>query len=199
VLVEDDSFRDLCSAGDASLAALDGLRRVLRIGSFSKAVSPSLRVGYVACPPALVQPLLRRKMVSGLTTSEVNERCVDEVLANPRHRRYLEGLRQRLTAARERVLAALSDLGLTPLATPAGGMFVSAGWPVRPTETANARVIAEAALRARLALAPGDFFEVQRPATIWFRFNVAYADDPRLHQFLREVPARFGFAAEVAP
>ena len=191
-VVEDDMFRDLCSDAAPSLAAMDGLRRVLNVGSFSKSISPSLRVGYLACPEALVRPLLRTKMVSGLTTSEVNERCVHEAVSSRSHHRYLERLRTRLASAREHLLETLAHLALVPLASPEGGLFVSAGWPVRPTERANARRIAEAALQERIALAPGDFFEVEPPATIWFRFNVAYSDDPRLHAFLRDVPARFG-------
>jgi len=35
-LVEDDIYRELAMPGEASLAAMDGLRRVIRIGSFSK-------------------------------------------------------------------------------------------------------------------------------------------------------------------
>jgi DNA-binding transcriptional MocR family regulator len=191
-VVEDDIFRDFCSPADPSLAAMDGLKkRVLNLGSFSKAVSPSLRVGYVAAPETLVDRLLRTKMVSGLTTSEVNERIVHEVVSNPSHRRYLERLRSRLAAARERLLSTLDGLGLEPLAVPEGGMFVSAGWPVAPTAAVDARIIADAALQSRIALAPAEFFEVGRPTSIWFRFNVAYADDPRLLAFLREVPERF--------
>ena len=192
-LVEDDIFRDFCTATEPSLASMDGLqKRVLNLGSFSKAISPSLRVGYVAAPEALVERLQRTKMVSGLTTSEVNERIVHEVVSHPSHRRYLERLRSRLGAARERLLATLDSLGLEPLAIPEGGMFVSAGWRAAPSATLNARVIADAALQARIAPAPGEFFQVGESRSIWFRFNVAYSDDPRLHAFLREVPARFG-------
>jgi DNA-binding transcriptional MocR family regulator len=191
-LVEDDSFRDFCTTAEPSLAAMDGLKkRVCNLGSFSKAVTPSLRVGYVAAPEALVERLERTKMVSGLTTSEVNERIVHEVVSHPSHRRYLERLRSRLAAARERLLDTLDSVGLEPLAVPEGGMFVSAGWRTAPSPTVNARAIADAALQARLALAPGEFFEVGEPQSIWFRFNVAYSDDPRLHAFLREVPSRF--------
>jgi DNA-binding transcriptional MocR family regulator len=192
MVVEDDAFRDLCTGAEPSLAAMDGLqKRVLNLGSFSKAISPTLRVGYLAAPEAVVERLLRMKMVSGLTTSEVNERIVHEVVSQPSHRRSLERLRSRLAAARERFLAALDSLGLEPLAIPEGGMFVSAGWRRAPSETVNAKVIADAALQARIALAPGEFFEVGEPQSIWFRFNVAYSDDPRLHEFLREVPSRF--------
>ena len=47
-LVEDDIYRELAARGEASLAAMDGLRRVIRVGSFSKTLSPVLRVGSIA-------------------------------------------------------------------------------------------------------------------------------------------------------
>jgi DNA-binding transcriptional MocR family regulator len=50
-LVEDDIYRELAPRGEASLAAMDGLRRVIRVGSFSKTLSPVLRVGSSALPP----------------------------------------------------------------------------------------------------------------------------------------------------
>ncbi len=71
-------------------------------------------------------------------------------------------------------------------------MFISAGWPVKPSATCNARSIAEEALRVGLAMAPGDFFLVSPPDSIWFRFNVAHAEPDRLRLFLAAVPARQG-------
>jgi DNA-binding transcriptional MocR family regulator len=191
-IVEDDTFRDLGTGADTSLAGMDGLRRVIEVGSFSKSVSPAVRVGHIACPAELVEPLLRTKMLTGLTTSEVNERCVYEVVSHPGHRRSLDRLRARLTSAREALLGELQEAGLTLEAEPAGGMFVSAGWKVAPTQAVSARTIADAAIQAGVALAPAEFFEVGPPASIWFRFNVAYADDPRLMAWLRSVPERFG-------
>jgi DNA-binding transcriptional MocR family regulator len=49
-LVEDDIYRELSVRNAPSLAALDGLQRVFRIGSYSKTLSPSLRVGSVCVP-----------------------------------------------------------------------------------------------------------------------------------------------------
>ena len=170
------------------LGGLDGLQRVLTLGGFSKTIAPAMRVGYVACPPALVQALARVKMACGLTTSEINERAAARVLADPSHRRYLERIRHRLATARERVVDALLDVGLEPLAMPDSGLYVCAGWPAAreglgtPT---GARAVAQAALKEGIALAPGDYFLLEQPATRWFRFNVAHANDPRLMDFLR--------------
>ena len=187
-VVEDDIFRDLDSPHAPSLGGLDGLQRVLTLGGFSKTIAPAMRVGYVACPPALVQALARVKMACGLTTSEINERAAARVLADPSHRRYLERIRHRLATARERVVDALLDVGLEPLAMPDSGLYVCAGWPAAreglgtPT---GARAVAQAALKEGIALAPGDYFLLEQPATRWFRFNVAHANDPRLMDFLR--------------
>ncbi len=53
-IVEDDPFADILPAASPRLAALDQLRRVLYVGTFSKTLSASLRVGYVAGHPKTV-------------------------------------------------------------------------------------------------------------------------------------------------
>ncbi|MGB9109859.1 MAG: PLP-dependent aminotransferase family protein, partial [Telluria sp.] len=70
-LVEDDIYRELAAPGEASLAAMDGLRRVIRIASFSKTLSPVLRVGAICASGSLMPELVRVKMLTGLTTSEI--------------------------------------------------------------------------------------------------------------------------------
>jgi DNA-binding transcriptional MocR family regulator len=186
--------RSFGSDFDPCLAAMDGVQRVISVNGYSKTIAPSLRAGYVACNAKLVQDILRTKMVTGLTTSEISERIVLEVLADPNHRRSVERIRTRMTAAREAYRVVLEAAGLSLLAAPDGGMFLSAGWPVAPTETCNARVIAEDALKDGLALAPGDFFHVSPPESIWFRFNVAHEDSDRLQAFLSAVPARYAWS-----
>ena len=183
-LVEDDSYRERAARGDSSLAAMDGLRRVIRIGSFSKTLSPVLRVGSICASGSLMPELVRVKMLTGLTTSEVNERAVYDAVSSRAYRKQVERLVLQLDGARERALERLFDAGLVPLARPRGGMFVSAGWP-EPGR--NGRAIAERALRAGILLAPGEFFALQPPATAWFRFNVAYAYEPALLDFLRSI------------
>jgi DNA-binding transcriptional MocR family regulator len=185
-LVEDDIYRELAARGDASLAAMDGLRRVIRVGSFSKTLSPVLRVGSICASNSLAPELLRIKMLTGLTTSEINERAVYHAVTARPYRKMVDKLVGQLTSARERTIERLQDAGLTPLARPRGGMFVSAGLTLAPTADLNGKVIADRALAAGILLSPGEFFSLSPPPTIWFRFNAAYAADaPALTQFLQ--------------
>ncbi len=184
-LVEDDIYRELAAPGEASLAAMDGLRRVIRVGSFSKTLSPVLRVGSLCASRSLVPELLRVKMLTGLTTSEINERAVLDAIGTRSYRRMVERLASRLDTARDDALDALRGVGLQPLARPRGGMFVSAGWDETPRAGRSARTIADAALKAGILLSPGDFFTQRTPERIWFRFNVAYAAEPQLLAFLQ--------------
>ncbi|MES2073588.1 MAG: PLP-dependent aminotransferase family protein [Pseudomonadota bacterium] len=189
-IVEDDIYRELlplAARNEPSLAAMDGLRRVIRVGSFSKTLSPTLRVGSIAASASLLPELVRVKMLVGLTTSEINERAVYHAISARPYKRMLERLGVQLDAARERSLANLQDAGLTPLARPRGGMFVSAGWDCAPTPEFNGKAVADQALKAGILLSPSDFFTLAPPATIWFRFNIAYADRQELSVFLQTV------------
>ncbi|GGC82189.1 aminotransferase-like domain-containing protein [Undibacterium terreum] len=193
-LVEDDIYRELlapASRNEASLAALDGLRRVIRVGSFSKTLSPTLRVGSIAASASLVPELVRVKMLVGLTTSEINERAVYHAISARPYKRMLEKLRLQLNTARERSLGNLLDAGLTPLARPRGGMFISAGWSCPPTPEFNGKLVSDLALKSGILLSPSDFFTLAPAETVWFRFNIAYADTPELHAFLCNTYDRF--------
>ena len=73
-LVENDIYADLDPEPRPSLASLDQLNRVVYIGSYSKTVSPNIRVGFVVAKAALLDDLAQLKMVSGLTSSDLTER-----------------------------------------------------------------------------------------------------------------------------
>jgi DNA-binding transcriptional MocR family regulator len=186
-LVEDDIYRALAPTGEASLAAMDGLRRVIRVGSFSKTLSPLLRVGSICASRSLVPELLRVKMLAGLTTSEINERAVHDAISARGYKRSIARLVQQLDSARQQSMELLREAGLTALATPRGGMFISAAIDGKPTAARTGRSIAAQALKAGIQLAPGEFFMLGEPDAIWFRFNVAYVADPALLRFLQSI------------
>lgn len=193
-LVEGDTYRELASGAEPSLAAMDGLQRVIRVGSFSKTLSPAIRVGSIAAPEALVPALVQAKMLSGLTTSEINERAVFQAITTSAYRRMIERLSAQLRTACDLAVETLVDAGLEPLARPRGGMFVSAGWGSAPTAAFNARTVADMALRSGILLSPDSFFTIASSTSVWFRFNVVYASSPQLANFFREHRIAVGFS-----
>jgi DNA-binding transcriptional MocR family regulator len=134
-----------------------------------------------------VPELLRVKMLAGLTTYEINERVVCDAISARPYRRMVARLASQLEAARADAIVALREAGLEPIASPRGGMFVSAGFSGAPSPAWNGRAIAERALKAGIQLAPGEFFTLHQSASVWFRFNVAYAADPALLRFLKSL------------
>jgi DNA-binding transcriptional MocR family regulator len=110
---------------------------VIRVGSFSKTLSPVLRVGSICASASLMPELLRVKMLAGLTTSEINERAVYHAITARPYKRMVDKLVTQLDAGRERTIASLRHVGMA-LMRARGGMFVSAGWPTAPRRNGTA-------------------------------------------------------------
>ncbi|MFC4159451.1 aminotransferase-like domain-containing protein [Chitinimonas lacunae] len=185
-LVEDDPFADLAVEPQATLASLDGLRRVVHIGSFSKTVSPALRQGFVAADAATIAAMTRLRMAVGLTGSEIMEATTLAIVEDGRHRAHLERLRERLGEAQAKVAEQLDRLGWQLFMRPRAGMFL---WAAAPQGT-DPDALTDRAAAAGIALAPGRFYLTTSERSNWFRFNVAWADDSRLYDFLLRAESR---------
>lgn len=180
LIVEDDIFREFAEPQDASLAAMDGLCRVIRVDSTSKTLSPFLRVGSIYADDARITAIAGVKMKTGLTSSELDERVALEVLTSTEYRRCVSRLHHRLESAQASAPRQLKELGLAAMTAPSAGMFICASM-VDPALSAPA--IARRAKTAGLLLWPGELFTAGKPANAWFRFNVAYLGHPKLANF----------------
>lgn len=181
-VVENDIYADLDPEPRPSLASLDQLQRVVYISSFSKTISPNIRVGYMAAPPDLLEDFAQLKMISGLTSSEFSERLAYGALVDGRWRKHLRGLRERLAQAHQRVGQALESLGFDLFCEPKAGMFL---WARHP-DIQNATELAYQAAEQDILLGPGHLFDPELQPSPWFRFNVAFTDDPRVLSFLSD-------------
>lgn len=185
-IIEDDIFADLQSERGISLAALDQLNRVTYIGSLSKSISPSLRVGFIVCQRALAPELAQKKMLEGLTSCEISEKLAALILTEGRHRQAIERLRGRCSEAQRKVASGLEECGMRLFHRPNGGMFL---WARFEAEIDSAKVAQLAAAHA-LVLAPGRLFSSADAPSPWLRFNVAYSDQPQVYRFLEQSAGR---------
>jgi len=185
-IVEDDISSELAPVRTANLASLDSLRRVVYVSSFSKAIAPNLRVGYVVAREDTVQSLLRAKTIASLSSSELAEQLVLSILTAGRHRTHLERLRQRLAAAQEKVTRRLTQTGAQMTHRTDSGMFLWAHLP----SSLDSRTIMQQAKAKGILLAPGEVFRPDGRSTGHYRFNVAYADNEMLYSFLEKLAGR---------
>jgi len=183
VVVENDIYADLDPQVRPSLASLDQLKRVIYVGSFSKTISPNLRVGYLAAGPVLLDELARLKMFSGLTSSEISERLAYGALIDGRWRKHIKTLKDRLAHAQQQLATQLLAAGFELFTEPKAGMFL---WARHP-QVQNAAELAYKAAEQDILLGPGHLFSVDLEPSPWLRFNVAWAQDPAVQAFLRQI------------
>jgi DNA-binding transcriptional MocR family regulator len=183
-IVEDDISWELAQVRTPNVASLDGLRRVVYVSSFSKAIAPNLRVGYMIARDEWVQTLLRLKTIASLSSSELSEQLVLSILTAGRHRTHLEKLRQRLAAAQEKVSRRLVQAGARLTYRTHSGMFLWA----QLTSSLDSRAIMSQAKAKGILLAPGELFRPDGRSSGHFRFNVGYADNDLLYSFIEKLP-----------
>lgn len=184
-VVEDDIFCDLQTKITPRLATLDQLNRVIYARSFSKTLSGSLRVGFIACTETVANELADIKMLTTITTSQFTERLVYMMLVDGHYRKYLSRLHERLGEARLNVVRAFERIGLELFVEPADGMFVWARFP----QIEDSLALAEAARGDGIMLAPGAIFRPHLERSPWMRFNVTVCEDSRMQRWLQRQAA----------
>lgn len=104
-IVEDDYDAEFRFAGRAlpALHGLDHSRRVLYVGTFSKALFPALRLGYIIVPEDLIEPYGRANAVCGRWVPAIDQAALAEFIASGHFSRHLRRLRQRYQRARQRL------------------------------------------------------------------------------------------------
>ncbi len=182
VIVEDDIFSDLQARQTPRLATLDQLNRVIYARSFSKTLSGSLRVGFIACSQSLANQLADIKMLTSITSSQFTERLLYLMLVDGHYRKYLARLQGRVGEARINVARAFEDMGFELFVEPSDGLFVWARLP----HIQDLVALAKAAER-RIVLAPGVLFRPHLDRSPWMRFNVVVCDDKRVQGLLQHV------------
>lgn len=180
LIVEDDTYSDYFAGHATRLAALDGLDRVIYIGSFSKTLSANFRVGFLAARPDLLRTFTDVKLFTSVGSSEFAERLIHDMLIEGHYRKLVERLRGRLAASMQGALRQLENAGFSIFTEPKGGMFI---WASR--DGTDATELARKAGEQGIILAPGHLFRPQLQTTPYLRFNAAYMGEEKLAKVLQ--------------
>ena len=134
---------------------------VIYLGSFSKVLSPGLRLGYMVAPPVLYPKLLQAKQAADLHTAIFNQRVVYEVIRSGLLETHVPTIRARYKLQRDAMQAALGRhlTGLAQWQRPVGGMFF---WLELPAGL-DAMALLPQAVEAGMAFVPGEPFFATAP------------------------------------
>ncbi|RYY64023.1 MAG: PLP-dependent aminotransferase family protein, partial [Comamonadaceae bacterium] len=182
IVVEDDTHGHFHPGRPTRLAELSGLEGVIYCSSFCKALSPALRLGYVAARPELLKRLLRQKIWSVLTTGALNELVLLELLASGRWRKHIARLQARIAGATRVASRQLAEAGVLLDHPGEAGLFL---WGRLPDGVPVDDLVADA-LRHQIVLMGGQAFRADGAADPHIRFNAAYSQHTRLAAYLGE-------------
>ncbi len=182
LIAEDDVHGHFQHAHCTRLAALSGLDNVIYYSSFCKALSPALRMGYLAAAPALLKVLMRAKIHSIMTTPALNEYVLLEVLRAGNLRKHLDRLQRRIAIARNESTRQLSAAGIVFEQPGDAGIFL---WGTIP-DGLDVDLLVQDAYRNKILLMRGAAFSAHATPDQHIRFNVAFSQHPRLSTYLQE-------------
>ena len=164
-VIEDAAYQALRYDGDAipPILALELARkgdielcRTIYCGSFSKTLSPGLRVGWVCAAQPVISQLVLEKQAGDLHTPTLNQMAVAEVAAD-RFDAHIARVRAVYRTRRDRMLTALDSHMPDGVSwtRPEGGMFI---WLSLPAGLDGTTLLDQAIATERVAFVPGRAF-----------------------------------------
>ncbi|MBQ8200842.1 MAG: PLP-dependent aminotransferase family protein [Clostridia bacterium] len=191
VVAEDDPYRDLRYSGTPlpSIKSFDKEGWVVFLGSFSKIISPGLRVGFMAGDPRILRKCTVGKQSADVHTSNLTQAIVDQFL---RRNLLPEHIKAICASYKEQMDAMMEELNTFPQGTtytrPEGGLFI---WVELP-EHINALELLQKCVERKVAYVPGTHFFCDGGHENTLRLNFSNSTVEQIHKgmaVLREVIA----------
>ncbi|RCW63615.1 PLP-dependent aminotransferase family protein [Pseudorhodoferax soli] len=179
VIVEDDPYAELSFDG-SSLPSLLSLSpgNVIHLGSFSKILSPGIRLGFVIAPVHVIRAMEQVKQGIDLHTSGLTQMAMATLLESGFMDGHLQRIRE-LYARKSQVMCGAVRTHMPPsvrFEEPKGGMFM---WLTLPEHIDTTELLPKA-LAAGVAFVPGAPFYVEHPERNTMRLSFATASDSNI-------------------
>ena len=155
LVLEDNPYGLLRYEGEPlpTLRSLDGGEFVIYLGTFSKILSPGLRLGWAVAPRPVLEKMNVGKQGVDLCSSSMTQCFVAAYFERGRWQDYLESLTQLYRRRRDVMLGALAEHfpAQSSWTRPAGGLFL---WATLPDYLDTTDLLARA-LQENVAFVPG--------------------------------------------
>ncbi|MBR2823012.1 MAG: PLP-dependent aminotransferase family protein [Clostridia bacterium] len=181
IVAEDDPYRDLRYRGE-SLPAIKSFDRegwVVYLGSFSKIISPGMRVGYMVGDPGLIRKCTIRKQSSDLHTANLTQAIVDQFIRRGLLPDHIRRISADYAAQCDTMLGCLESFpeGIS-FTRPEGGLFL---WVDLP-EGIDAKDLLKKAIERKVAFVPGTHFYAFGGHENTLRLNFSASTLPQITQ-----------------
>ncbi|MCP9482364.1 PLP-dependent aminotransferase family protein [Shimia sp. CNT1-13L.2] len=188
-VIEDAAYQSLRYDGKAvpPILALEIARkgtieacRTIYCGSFSKTLSPGLRVGWVVAAKPVISQLVLMKQAADLHSATLNQMAIHEV-AKAHFDSHVATVREAYKARRDAMLEALERHMPEGVewTRPEGGMFV---WLTLPKALNGAELLARSLETQKVAFVPGRAFFADGSGGNTLRLSFSCADEATIDE-----------------
>jgi len=157
IVAEDDPYRDLRYEGEPlrSIKYYDEGGWVMFLGSFSKIISPGLRVGYIAGDASVIRKCTIGKQSTDVHTANLNQAIVDQFIRRNLLPDHIQAICKGYGAKMRQMLKCLELFPDDVVYTrPQGGLFI---WAEMPAGI-DAVLMLQKAVERKVAYVPGTYF-----------------------------------------
>ncbi len=189
LVLEDNPYGMLRFEGEPlpSLYSLDGGDYVLYTGTFSKILSPGIRLGWLCAPPPVMEKAVLGKQAADLCTSTLSQYFVGEFFSDSAWRGYVDDICAIYRRRRDAMLEALARFfpAEASWSRPEGGLFV---WATLPEYIDTTDLLAKA-LRENVAFVPGAAAFVDGRGSSSMRLNFSAQTEAEIVEGVRRIGA----------
>jgi len=188
LVVEDNPYGLLRFGGEPlpPLYQLDGGDFVIYVGTFSKILSPGIRLGWAVAPPPVMEKIVLGKQAADLCTSTLTQHFVREYFSERRWQEYIADLIEIYRGRRDTMVAALREHfpAEATWTEPEGGLFI---WATLPEYIDTSDLLAKA-LREDVAFVPGQAAYVDESrGRSSMRLNFSGVGDEEIREGVRRI------------
>ena len=187
LVVEDNPYGLLRYEGEpeAPLYQLDGGDYVIYLGTFSKILSPGIRLGWLCAPPPVMEKVVLGKQASDLCSSTLTQYFVHEYFKEGRWRRYVDDVAEIYHVRRDAMLEELETHfpGQATWTRPEGGLFI---WATLPDYIDTGDLLAKA-LRENVAFVPGTAAFIDGRGSNSMRLNFSGVTEDEIREGIKRI------------
>ncbi len=187
-VIEDDIYGDLhfCNERPRPIKAFDTTGNVMLCSSFSKSLSPALRIGFVAAGRYRARIALQKTITSG-ATNPFTQQVLAEYLESGAYERHMRGLRRTYERQVEAMRASVARHlpAATRLTAPQGGFVL---WVELPEEV-DTTALHDRAIAAGVGYVPGELFSASGMYRNCLRLNCGNPHTPEIEDAVRRLGA----------
>ncbi|AEG18551.1 aminotransferase-like domain-containing protein [Methanobacterium paludis] len=185
ILVEDNPYGEIRFMGSDIPPIKCYLENSVLLGSFSKIVSPGIRLGWIVADDEVMEKLVIAKQASDLHSNYLAQRIVYRYLMDYDVEEHLKNIKKMYKKQRDLMVAMIKKYfpQNVKFTQPEGGMFL---WVTLPQDVSSMELF-NIAIKQKVAFVPGEAFYTDDPEKNTLRLNFSNSSNEKIEEGIKRL------------